>query len=266
MNIFITIFAFLSLFPIYWLFNSSFKNSNDAVAIPPHWVPYNPTLNNFKDIFLEGNAGIWMFNSVSYAAITVAGAVIISSMMSYAIIMLNTPLKRIITGLVIASLIMPKDVYLLPLYQLMVDFNWVGTRLPFIVTDFAMPFGVFLLMVFYNAIPREIKESATMDGCSDFRFFIYFGIPLTRAGIGAFFIIAFIREWNGFLWPFVMAQGDTNLFTLPVGVATLFEDGAVVNYGLKYAGAAVSALPLLLIFFFFQRFFTQGITTGSVKG
>ncbi len=266
MNLFISFFALVSIFPIYWLLVSSFKNSNDAVAIPPQWIPHHPTLNNFTDIFVNGNAGTWMFNSISYASITVAGAVIISSMMSYALIMLNTPFKKIITGLVVASLIMPKDVYLLPLYQLMVDINWVGTKLPFIFTDLAMPFGVFLLMVFYNAIPKEIKESATMDGCSDFRFFISFGIPLTRSGIGAFFIIAFIREWNGFLWPFVISQGNTDLFTLPVGVATLFEDGAVVNYGLKYAGAAVSALPLLIIFFSFQRFFTQGITTGSVKG
>ncbi len=266
LNVLIVLFSIFSIFPIYWLFISSLKTSMDTVKIPPQWIPWNPTLNNFKNIFVENDAGLWMFNSIYFAAMTVAGAVIIASMASYALTMLRTPYKKAIIIFVIGSLIMPKDVYLLPLYQLMVDLGWVGTRIPFIVTDLAMPFGVFLLMVFYNAIPKEIKESATMDGCSDFRFFLSFGLPLTKAGIGALFIIAFIREWNGFLWPFVMSSGNDKLYTLPVGVATLFEDGSVVDYGLKYAGAAVSAIPLLLIFFLFQRFFTQGITSGSIKG
>lgn len=261
----IILFSIGSLFPIYWLFTGSFKYSADIVQIPPQWIPHNPTLSNYKNIFMNNPAWRWLFNSITVSVVTTVGIIFISSAAGYALSKLEFAGKKLILGFVIAGLILTKEVYLLPLYQLMVDLGWLGTMKAIIVPDLAMPFGVFLLKQFYDSIPDEICEAAIIDGCSSFRFFGTIGIPLSKPGIGALAILAFIRVWNSYLWQFVMAKGKET-YTLPVGVAGMFDDPTVVDYGLKFAGAAVTAIPLLLVFIVFQHFFTSGITAGAVKG
>lgn len=261
----IIICCIASIFPIYWLLTGSFKFSNDIVRIPPQWFPQNPTLFNYKNIFVNNPALKWLQNSFTIAIVTTAGIVLISSAAGYALSKMNFVGKKLIFAIVIAGLILTKEVYLLPLYQLMVSLGWIGTLKGFIVPDLAMPFGVYLLKQFYDGIPNEICEAATIDGCGRTRFFFSIGIPLSKPGIGALTILAFIRIWNSYLWQFVMAKGKET-YTLPVGVAGLFDDPTVVDYGLKFAGASITAIPLLIVFVIFQRFFTSGITAGAVKG
>lgn len=264
-NLLIVMFCIGSIFPIYWLFTGSFKYSSDIVKIPPQWIPQNPTLNNYKNIFLNNPAWRWIYNSVTISVTTTAGIILISSAAGYALSKIEFVGKKLVFGFVIAGLILTKEVYLLPLYQLMVDLNWVGDMKAFVVPDLAMPFGVFLMKQFYDSIPNEICEASIIDGCGRFRFFWSIGIPLSKPGIGALAILAFIRVWNSYLWQFVMAKGKET-YTLPVGIAGLFDDPTIVDYGLKFAGAAVTAIPLLIVFILFQRFFTSGITAGAVKG
>jgi len=264
-NTLIIICCIASIFPIYWLITGSFKFSNDIVRIPPQWFPQNPTLLNYKNIFMNNPAFKWLLNSFTIAIVTTAGIILISSAAGYALSKMNFVGKKFAFAFVIAGLILTKEVYLLPLFQLMVSLGWIGTMKGFIVPSLAMPFGVYLLKQFYDGIPNEIYEAATIDGCGRIRFFFSIGIPLSKPGIGALTIIAFIRIWNSYLWQFVMAKGKET-YTLPVGVAGLFDDPTVVDYGLKFAGASVTAIPLLIVFMIFQRFFTSGITAGSVKG
>ena len=265
LNFCIVIMCLLSLFPIYWLFSGSVKYSADIMKIPPDWVPSRITMMNYRNIFVENPALRWVFNSMFVSVVTTIGIIMVSSATGYALSKINFAGKKIIFSFVIAGLILPKEVYLLPLYQMMVDFGWIGSLKALIFPDIAMPFGVYLLTQFYDGIPNEIGESAEMDGCDKIRFFIYFGLPLSKPGIGALGILSFIRVWNSYLWQFVMAAGEKT-YTLPVGIAGLFDDPFNIDFGLKFAGAAVTAIPLLTIFVIFQRYFTSGVTAGAVKG
>ncbi len=128
-----------------------------------------------------------------------------------------------------------------------------------------MPFGVFLMKQYYDGIPNEIMEASTIDGCGKFRFFWEFAIPLSKPGIGALAILAFIRVWNAYLWQYVMAT-DPSSYTISVGIARIMIEPDIIDYGLKFAGAAIAAIPLLVIFMMFQKYFTSGITAGAVKG
>jgi multiple sugar transport system permease protein len=265
LNLVIILFCLGSLFPLYWLLSGSLKFSSDIMIIPPHWIPHRITVSNFQNIFLCNPAWRWVFNSFFTAIAATLGIIFVSSTMGYAFSKIDFFGKKLLFGFVIATLVLPKEVYLLPLYQLMIDFNWRGTLRSLIFPNIAMPFGVFLLKQFYDSIPNEISEAAKIDGCGDLRFFIWFGLPLTKPGIGALGILAFISVWNGYLWQYVMATNPMT-YTLPVGIAHLMDNPDVVNYGVKFAGAAVAAIPLLTIFLIFQKYFTTGITAGSIKG
>lgn len=265
-NLFVCVFCLFSLFPIYWLLTGSFKYSSDIVKIPPDWIPGRVTTMNYVRVFEKNPAWRWMFNSVTITVITVVLLVLVSSSAGYGLSKMDFAGKRLLFAFVIAALLIPKEIYIIPLYKLMVKLDWVGSWKAIILPDIAMPFGVYLLKNFYDSIPNEILEATEVDGCSKMKFFIAFGIPLSKPGIGALAILSAVRVWNGYLWQLVNAT-DKYSYTLPVGVAKLFDTtGGDVDYGLKFAGAMLTALPLFIIFFMFQRYFTEGVSAGAVKG
>ncbi|MDO4332631.1 MAG: carbohydrate ABC transporter permease [Eubacteriales bacterium] len=265
LNVIIVLFCLLSVFPIYWLLTGSIKLPADVMKIPPDWIPVRVTLEHYRSIFSDNPAWRWIYNSFATALLGTAGIIMVSSAAGYGLSKLEFTGKKMIFAFVIAALVLPKEVYLLPLYQEMISFGWRGTFKALIFPDLAMPFGVFLLKQFYDGIPNELGEAAQMDGCGSIRFFFLFGVPLSKPGIGALGILAFIRMWNAYLWQYTMAT-DSYTYTLPVGIARLMDNPDIVDYGLKFAGASVAAIPLLIIFIFFQRYFTSGITAGAIKG
>lgn len=262
---FIVLFCLGSVFPIYWLLTGSVKLAPDVMRIPPDWVPLRLTLENYREIFADNPAWQWIYNSFASSALATLGLVLVSSSAGYALSKISFPGRKLLFGFVIAALVLPKEVYLLPLYQLMVSFGWRGTLKALIFPELAMPFGVFLLKQYYDSIPNEIIEATTIDGCGKVRFFFQFGLPLSKPGIGALAILAFIRVWDSYLWQYVMAT-EKGTYTLSVGIARMMVEPDIINYGLKFAGAAVAAIPLFVIFLIFQKYFTSGIMAGSVKG
>lgn len=264
-NLLIVIFCVFSVFPIYWLLTGSVKYPADVMKIPPDWVPTRISFQNYVNIFERNPAWKWMLNSFASSLVATLGIIIVSSAAGYGLSKIRFRGRNIVFGFVVAALVLPKEVYLLPLYQEMVAFNWKGSLLALIMPELAMPFGVFMLKQYYDALPDEIVEATTIDGCSRLRFFIEFGLPLTKPGIGALAILAFIRVWNSYLWQYVTAT-TKDTYTLSVGFARMMVEPDIIDYGLKFAGAAVAAIPLLIIFAFFQKYFTSGITAGAVKG
>jgi multiple sugar transport system permease protein len=249
------------------LFTGSFKYSTDIVKIPPDWIPSRWNLTNYASVFVNNPAWRWIFNSVFITLATSVGIVLLSSGAGYALSKMNFIGKKYIFAFVIAGLLIPMEIYMLPLYNLIVNLGWKGNYLGFIAPNIAMPFGVYLMKNFYDNIPNEIIEAADIDGCTKVLFFFRFGIPLSKPGIGALAILASIRIWNNYLWQLLNSTSKATSYTLPVGVAKMFDvTGGDVDYGLKFAAAALTALPLLIIFFAFQRFFTAGISSGAVKG
>lgn len=265
-NIIISIFCLFSIFPIYWLFTGSFKYSVDVIKLPPDWFPTRITFLNFERVFTEHPAVQWILNSVTITVVTTFFIVMVSSACGFALSKMRFRGKKLLMGFVVAALLVPMEIYILPLYKVVVGLGWKGTLLGYVIPNVAMPFGVYLMKNFYDTIPNEIIEATEIDGCGKVRFFFQFGIPLSKAGVGALAIMAGIRIWNNYLWQLLMATADEASYTLPVGATKLLDSLVDTDYGLRFAAATLTAIPLLIIFFLFQKFFTEGVSAGAVKG
>lgn len=262
-NTIVLLFAICSLFPLYWLVTSSFKNSVDVVKMPPDWFPKTFTLSNYVDVFNNQPAFKWAYNSIVVALVATIALLLVSSMAAYAFSKLQFKGKNIIFIIFISSLMIPKEVMIVPLFRIIQDFNMVNTLSGMIWPNVATAFGVFLLKGFFDSIPDSLREAAKMDGASEFRIFFTIMLPLVKPGLGALFILNFVNVWNDYLWQLVVGQSE-NSKTLMVGIATLMQD-LNPNFAYKMAGATVGAIPMLIIFVLFQKYFTRGITIGSDK-
>lgn len=262
-NFIVLFFAILSLFPLYWLVTSSFKNSADVVKMPPDWFPKTFTLDNYTDVFNNQPAFTWAYNSLFVSLVSTFALIIVSALAAYAFSKLKFKGKNVIFIIFISSLMIPKEVMIVPLFRIIQDFGMVNTLSGMIFPNVATAFGVFLLKGFFDTIPDSLREAAKIDGASEFKIFYKIMLPLAKPGIGALFILNFVQVWNDYLWQLVVGQ-DTNSKTLMVGIATLMQD-LNPNFAYKMAGATVAAIPMLLIFIFFQKYFTKGITLGSDK-
>lgn len=262
-NIIVIFFAICSLFPLYWLVTSSFKNSVDVVKMPPDWFPKSFTLSNYVDVFNNQPAFKWAYNSIVVSLVATLALLIVSAMAAYAFSKLRFKGKNIIFIVFISSLMIPKEVMIVPLFRIIQDFGMVNTLSGMIWPNVATAFGVFLLKGFFDSIPDSLREAAKIDGASEFRIFFTIMLPLVKPGLGALFILNFVNVWNDYLWQLVIGQTETSK-TLMVGIATLMQD-LNPNFAYKMAGATVGAIPMLIIFVLFQKYFTRGITIGSDK-
>lgn len=262
-NIIIIFFAILNLFPIYWLFTSSLKNSADVLKMPPDWVPKTPTFANYVDVFRNQPALRWTFNSVFVSLVSTVLVIGVSSLAAYAFSKLRFKGKNVIFIIFISSLMIPKEIMIVPLFRITQNLNLVNKLNGMIWPNVATAFGVFMLKGFFDSIPDSLREAAIMDGANEFQIFYKIILPIVKPGIGALFILNFVQVWNDYLWQLVVGQ-DKNMKTLMVGIATLMQD-LNPNFAYKMAGATVAAIPMLIIFIFFQKYFTRGISIGGVK-
>ncbi|WP_315792818.1 carbohydrate ABC transporter permease [Paenibacillus sp. BIC5C1] len=262
-NVIVTFFAILNLFPLYWLWTSSLKNSADVVKMPPDWFPKDITFSNYVDIFQNQPALRWTFNSLYVSFVSTVLVVIIGAMAAYAFSKLTFPGQNVIFIIFISSLMIPKEIMIVPLFQITQDFGLINSYGGMIWPNVATAFGVFMLKGFFDQTPSALREASRIDGAGEWRTFLQIMLPIIKPGIGALFILNFVQVWNDYLWQMIVGQ-EKNMKTLMVGTATLMQD-MNPNFAYKMAGAFVAALPMLLIFILFQRYFTQGITAGAVK-
>jgi multiple sugar transport system permease protein len=262
-NVIVFIFAVVSLFPLYWMFTNALKDSVSITSMPPEWIPMHPTLTNYIQLFAAKSIISWAFNSIVIAAVSTCLVVMVSSLGAYSFSKLRFFGRKVIFAIFISTLMIPKDVYIVPLFKVMQTFQLINTTAGAILPNVALPFGVFLLKQFLDTIPNELRESAKMDGCSEFRTFLQIVMPMARAGLGALFILQFVSVWNDYLWQLVMLSKD-NLKTLQIGVASM-QTETMPNLAFKVAGASLAAIPMLLVFSAFQGYFTKGITLGGIK-
>lgn len=263
LNGLVIFFAVLNLFPLYWLFTSSLKNSSDVVKMPPDWFPKTITFSNYVDVFNNQPAFRWAFNSIFVSLVSTIALIIVSCLAAYAFSKLKFKGKNVIFIIFISSLMVPKEVMIVPLFRIIQDLGMVNSLNGMIWPNVATAFGVFMLKGFFDSIPDSLRESAKIDGAREFTVFYRIMLPMVKPGIGALFILNFVQVWNDYLWQLVVGQ-DENSKTLMVGIATLMQD-LNPNFAYKMAGATVAAVPMLLIFIFFQKYFTSGISIGAVK-
>jgi multiple sugar transport system permease protein len=263
-NVIIIFFAVLNLFPLYWLFTSSLKNSSDVLKMPPDWFPKTPTFSNYMDVFQNQPALRWTFNSIYVSLVSTIAVIIVSSLAAYAFSKLKFKGKNVIYIIFISSLMVPKEVMIVPLFRIIQNFDMVNSLNGMIWPNVATAFGVFLLKGFFDTIPDSLREAARIDGAGEFYTFYKIILPIVKPGIGALFILNFVQVWNDYLWQLVVGQDETSK-TLMVGIASLMQD-LNPNFAYKLAGATVAAVPMLLIFIFFHKYFTKGLTIGADKG
>jgi len=253
------------LLPIAWAAITSFKPEAEAAAYPITIVPDSGfTLGAYKDVLAAGLVPRWAFNSLLTSVLITAITVAISALAGYALSRMEFPGRKAALAVIVASIMIPAQILIVPLFQQMVTFRLIDTYWAIILPQVVAAPMVFILKRFFDAIPHELEEAAMIDGASRLRILLQIVLPLSRAILGAVSIFVFIGAWNNFLWPFI-ATNDANVMTLPVGLQTV-----ITAYGIQYAQvmaqAMLGALPLIVAFLFFQRQIIKGIATSGITG
>lgn len=278
--ILVIILALLFLFPLYWIIIGAFKTSAEYNAVKPVFWPSEWTFANFEKLFSRRTEPLFQFGSVNGpmapAAIrwtlntifmSVAAMIftcITATMAGYALAKKRFRGRGLLFSLIVCAMALPKQVILIPLIKEMSALGLYDTLWAVIFPTVGWPFGVFLMKQFCEGIPNEILEAARIDGAGNIKTFITIVIPMVKPGIGALAIFTFINAWNDYFMQLVMLVNGSH-YTMPLGVATLQAETSI-DMGLLMAGAALAALPIIIVFLVFQKYFTKGITMGAVKG
>lgn len=259
------LFALFFILPMLWMVSTAFKPFEEWLN--PNWIPVNPTLENFRSIFNDKSLPIvnWFLNSLIIAVLFTAFILVLDSLAGYAYARLDFPGKNVLFGLMLATLVMPGIMFLIPNYITVAKLGWIGTKIGVIAPGLSGVFGVFFMRQFFQSLPKELEEAAYIDGASVLRTFISVVLPLSKGPIITLGIITFLDSWNSFLWPLLILGGNRKALTLPVGLATL-QGQYTFDYGKLMAGALVLTLPVLLLYAFSQRYIIRSISMTGIKG
>ena len=261
----ISAMALVWLLPFLWALDTSFKSETAASAVPPRWIPDDGfTLEAYRNVIATGNLPLWLFNSLVVAVAVTLLTVTVCALAAYGFSRTVFRGRRWLLGLTIASIMVPPQILIVPLFYEMLALNMVDTYWGIILPQVVMPVMVFILKKFFDAVPVELEDAARVDGASRLRIFWSIVLPLSRGILAAVSIFVFISAWNNFLWPFIVTN-DPGLMTMPVGLATV-ESAYGVQYAQDMASAILAALPLLVIFIFFQRQIIKGVATTGLGG
>jgi multiple sugar transport system permease protein len=251
--------------PLIFMASTSLKAMRQITRFPPEWIP-NPVIwANYPAVFTYAPMHLYFFNTMIIVLPTVIGATLISSLTAYAFARLRAPGKNFMFTLVLATLMLPSVVTLVPTYVLFAKLGWVGTFLPLIIPPLAGgAFYIFLLRQFFMTIPRELEDAALMDGCSRFRIYWNIVLPLAKPVLATVTIFAFMGAWNDYLGPLIYL-GNRDQYTLSLGLQA-FVQYQRREWGLLMAASTMMVVPIILLFFVAQKSFVQGITVTGLKG
>ncbi|WP_042142520.1 carbohydrate ABC transporter permease [Paucisalibacillus sp. EB02] len=221
------------------------------------------TFSGFKSLFQKNQMGMWFFNSLYIGIVVTIGILLLDSMAGYVLAKKRFPGRNLIFWLIISTMMIPSQVTLVPMFIMIRDLGLMDTHWALILPDLSMVFGVFLMRQFMLSIPDELIEAAKIDGASEWKTYWKIVLPLARPGLAALGIFTFMNVWNSFLWPIIVLN-SAKLYTLPVGLKTL-QDANLADFKLLMSGAAIAAIPMIIVFLIFQRHFVKGLTLGGVK-
>jgi multiple sugar transport system permease protein/raffinose/stachyose/melibiose transport system permease protein len=255
--------AILSIFPFLWMILSGFKPNSEILAYPPTVWPSRPTLENFRTALVEIHFARYFMNSLFLTVTQCVIVVYTSALYGYFLNKLRFRGRRFLFIMVIATLMVPWPVTLIPLYQVMVEIRWVGSYLSIIVPRIISSFGVFMMYQFLTTVPDELILSARIDGANEFALFNRIVFPLLQSASITLLLLTFLGAWDDFLWPYLMLD-KVSTFTLQIGLA-MFAGKDWSNYGAILAGASIAVLPTLAIYIAFQRYITTGIALSGLK-
>lgn len=253
------------LFPYYVMITGAFKSQMALQLIPPDLNPFrNLTGKNAAYVWQKTEILLWLANSTAVSLGTAIITVFIGATAGYAFAKKRFRGQELIFALVIATMLLPRQMLLIPNYLVAMKLHLTNSRIGLILTTVSPAFGVFLRRQFMGRIPTELLEAAEIDGCGEIRRFIGIVLPMALPALGALGIFSFFSAWNDYLWQLIMIA-DKGLRTTPIGIA-LFSQGQITNTGYQLMAAMIATLPMLIIFLSCQKFFVKGITIGGVKG
>lgn len=251
--------------PFLWMLVGSLKPEADFLQNPPPLLPSAATTDNYGRLFEQLDFPRFFFNSSLIALAVTVGTLLFCPMLGYALAKLRWHGKGLIMGLVLATLMVPAGITLIPNFILMSNFGLVNTYPGLILPFLAGPFGVFLMRQFMLSVPNELLEAARIDGANEFRVFLSVVMPIATPVLATLAILTFLGNWNSFIYPLVMAQ-EPQMYTLPVALATFATGQYQADHGMLMAGSVMLVVPVLIVFILFQRWITEGIATTGLKG
>jgi len=258
--------AALWLIPLVWIALTGLKPEPEIIHLPIRWLPVHPTAENFGTALTTSrtaNIGRAFFNSTIVATGETLFTLAIDAMAGYALARLRFRGRAVVFGIIVASLMVPLQITLVPLYLMFEGVGWLNSYQALILPGLSRAFGVFLMRQFFLALPRDLQDAAKIDGAGPFMTFTRVALPLVKPALAALGIFTFLRSWNEFTWPLI-AISSNEMMTLPVALARLLGSYRV-EYGIVMAGAVASALPLIIVFFLAQRQIIQGVSLTGMK-
>lgn len=267
MNVLTILIGAVWLAPFFWMLTTALKTMPEIFQFPPAWLPRSFNLDNFINAWNGAPFASYYVNSLLVASVTTVFTVLVSSMGGYALARLPFPGRSAILGGMLSTTMIPFQVLLIPFFILMTTLRLVNTPWGLVLAYVAifLPFAVFMFRAYFMDLPREIEESARMDGCSWFGVYWRIALPTARPAIAAVGIYTFVESWNEFFIALVMTTNDS-MRTLPVGLALFNQRGVGVNWGELMASSMTATIPAVIVFMLMQRQIIAGLTGGAVKG
>ena len=257
--------ALLMLFPLLWLVSTSLKSPTENIfQFPPQLLPSQPTLANYVRVWQTNPFGRYLFNSTAIALLTVGLNLLFCALAAYPLARLNFRGREVIFSLIVATIMIPFQIVMIPLYILTVKLNITNTYIGIIFPAIASAFGIFLLRQAFASVPKEMEEAARMDGCSELGLWWFIMLPAIQPALMTLAIFVFIGSWSDFLWPLIVLN-KPDLYTLPLGVANLAGTFSL-DWRLIAAGSVISIAPVLGLFLFLQRYIVPTDAGSGVKG
>lgn len=262
---FLTLLAIITIVPFLWTVSTSLKGQNETIfSMPPKFIPSNFTFENYLYVWNSLPIPLYLWNSVILAFFGVLLPLIFCSLAAFPLARMKFKGREFIFYMIIATMMIPGEVTMIPIYLILNELNLIGSHAGVIVPGAVSAFGIFLMRQAFLGIPKEIEESAVMDGASVGRIWMSVLLPMVLPMMATLGILSFIGAWNNFLWPYLVLE-DSSLYPLTLGLYEL-RGTFVTNTRLVAAGTMIALIPILVVFVFFQRYFIQGAYSSAVKG
>lgn len=262
--LFLLFFTFLIVMPIFWMITTSLKPEADVQTWPPKWLPNPVSFRSYTRAFDMLPIGRFFLNSFIVAAIVVGSNVVFCSLAAYSLSRKRFRGADVLFGLILASMMIPVHVRIIPMYQMSMNLGlqdtYLGMALPISVTGF----GIFLMRQFFVTLPKNVEDAAFIDGCGDWGVLFRIIIPMARPAIISLAIFAFVWSFEDFLWPMLITS-RVDMRPIQVGI-TLFQGLVIYEWGPVMATTTLTVVPMLIFYICLQKYFVQGMTTGAVKG
>lgn len=252
------------MLPVIIIVLTAFKPAAEVNAYPPTLLPQQWTLDNFAAIFQRLPFGRLILNSFLFAGGVTLFALVFDSLAAYALARLNFRGSRVLLIVIIATLMIPFQATLIPIYQLVAQFGWVNTFAGLIAPRAADAFGIFFLRQFFLSLPRDLDSAARIDGASEFRIFRSVVLPNAVPALLTLGVFTFVNNWNDLLWPLVFTT-DQSMGTITSGLTLLTGPGGIIPQGIMMAGSLIAVLPLAILFLLVQRRFIESVATSGLK-